>query len=291
MQGRWLPHAKAMLFSAAVVGAGALMTFFFYDGPIRLPHMMPAAEATAEEMPPEDPAMPAAERTFSDTPPALNLPAGFTPRWERKALDSEIPVWLLKRKFALSQTKHQLGSEYFHYAASVFEQMADGIPDADLSARLQMLSMQVQTLGEAIGQSGDIRFDGIPSENLEHLRVRAMLESYLTDIQPALISASYASNGRLLKRETTPGAKTGQAVQTFSDTSQAILAHPLAKAYPDAMAIVRQESLLLKNLANNLALHWESTLYCRTSCHDTATRFRVYLGQNLPANAVALHYN
>lgn len=295
MRARIHFHAKALAFSLSAVSFTLITTFFFYDGPIRMPHMEATVQASEvanqEEIIPTNTLLAAnPQKTASHKPPVMPLPASLQNAWKPVALDNnQIRLQMLAKPFHLSETTHQVGSEAFDYASFLFDQIANGIRDAGLSAKLQTLSLRAQTMGNALRQASSVRFDGAPSEDMQHLQVRSTILFQLQGLNPnALITAQYNQHGKLL-HESTPakGIQSGEELKAFLSQAQEVLNHPMAKQYPRTMELIRQESALLKEVANHVTLRWESTLYCQHSCDSIATYMRVYTRQTLPAQTLA----
>jgi len=289
MRARIHFHAKALLFSLSAVSFTLVATFFFYDGPIRLPRMEETVQAK-ELIKPDNEPFTTANAQRSASPLEGLLPDEFQHAWKPVSLDNnKIRLQMLTKPFLLSHTSHQTGSEAFEYASFLFEQMAKGIKNSDLSTKVATLSLQAQTLGNAVRQASEFRFDGPPSTDMEHLQVRSAILFHLKGLNPnALVSAQYNQHGRLMT-ETMPGKATqgGDDVKAFMNKVNAVLNHPEARHYPATMQLLRQESALLQNLASHLTLRWESTLYCQRSCDSIATYMRVYTRQTLPAKTLA----
>lgn len=282
MQGRFKLQMKALLISAVAAACGFMMVFFFYDGPVRTPRFLASAEATETEF-----------FTTSQTQNTVDsnklnarniaLPLGFQPEWTHTRLDNLLPVQTLSRKFTLAQTQDRTGSEYYDYAAYLFEQMADTMPEKDLAGRLQTLSLQAQTLGNALRQAAAMQYDGPPLEDMSHLQVRSSILFYLNDLNPAaLVTVRYDQHGKLIGQERTRAAHSGEALGNFLKNADAVLSDPAAAKYPEAMHLVQQERDLLEKLSKHLTLRWESTQYCKQSCDGMTTHIRVYVQQTLP---------
>lgn len=291
MRSRKHLQAKALLFSLGSVGFALAATFFFYDGPINLPHI----EASAQALEPT-----ADAETLTDTQPqpaAVNpltglLPDGFKAQWTQANLDhGQIQLKMLAHPFSLSQTRHQTGSEAYQYASYLFDQMAKEMKNPELASRLQALSLQAQTMGNAVRQASDLQFSGPPTEDMTHLQVRSAILSHLSTLNPnALVTLRYNQDGKLLAEDKPKAGnmEVGQDIQALLNKTKAVLNHPSAGQYPETMQLVRQESELLKSLANHLSLRWESTLYCQhSSCDAIATYIRVYTQQTLPETTLA----
>lgn len=290
MRARIHVHAKALLFSLSAVSFTLVTTFFFYDGPIQLPKVEATVQAR-ELTEPERPQLSASANLEPNHSPLQGLlPDDFQHAWKPVSLDNnQIHLQMLSKPFLLSDTRRQAGSEAFDYASFLFEQMAKGIKDADLSSKIATLSIQAQTLGNSIRQASEARFDGPPSTDMEHLQVRSAILFHLKGLNPnALVSAQYNQHGQLMSENYSKGTlQTGEDVKAFMNKVNAVLNHPQASQYPSTMQLLRKESALLQNLASHLTLRWESTLYCQRSCDSMATYMRVYTRQTLPAKTLA----
>jgi hypothetical protein len=291
MRRRLEAHLKALLFSMTIVSATLIIAFFFYDAPVSTSQMEAAAQAiepiAISYEPPGNSAM------QTKHPPLENLlPARFKNHWQQVALDNhQVHLKMLDKPLLLSQTTHQTGSEAFDYASFLFEQISEEIHNADLAQQLQSLSLRAQTMGHAIRQASNFRYDGPPSEDMEHLQIRSNILFYLKGLNPnTLITAQYNQNGKLMSEHQSKinTNAVGEDLRIFLNKANRILEHPLAKQYPQTMRLIRQESDMLKSLAQHLTLRWESTLYCERSCENTvATYIRVYTRQTLPTKTLA----
>jgi hypothetical protein len=284
-------QAQALLFSLGSVGFALIATFFFYDGPITLPRMEASAQAIEPTADAETMSNLQSEKA-NTTPLTGLLPDGFKAQWTQAKLDhGQVALKMLSHPFSLSQTWHQTGSEAYQYASYLFEQMAHNMKNPELAARLQALSLQAQTIGNAVHQASDLQYAGPPTEDMTHLQVRSAILSHLVTLNPnALITLRYNQNGKLLTadkpKDTNRGV--GEDIQALMSKTQAVLNHPSAGQYPQTMQLVRQESELLKAMASHLTLRWESTLYCQhSSCDALATYIRVYTQQTLPETTLA----
>ncbi len=289
MRRRIHTHARALLFSLSAVGFTLLATLFFYDGPLEIPHIEASAQATEPAESVE--ISPLNLRAVQDENPLLDLlPASFKEHWRKVSLDNNrIHLEVLDKPLLLSHTSHQTGSEAFEYGSYLFEQMAKDVQNTDLSGKLKDLSMQAQTMGNAIRQASDFRYDGPPGEDMEHLQVRSNILFYLKGLNPeALITAQYNQDGKLINESPAPkAAQSGEDVQAFLAKVNNVLNHPLARQYPQTMSLLRKQSDVLRNLASHVTLRWESTVYCQQSCGGMATYLRVYTRQSLPAKTQA----
>lgn len=281
-------RTNAFTFSATAACCGLLMTFFFYDGPI-IPNMAwigATAEATAPVEVTSQPTTPPARARL--TPQDLSLPAHFQPDWYQLSLDQgTVSLYVLRRPVPLSASHQQLGSEAYDYAAFLFEQAAQSMPQTELSHQLNTLSMQAQTMGHALRQAGDLSYDGPPSQDMTHLNVRSAMQYHLEALNPtALITARYNQNGALIDSHPAPRRQPGAVLRAFLSTAEAITSHPAAAQYPQTMALIRQEVHRLNTLSQHVALRWESTHYCKTDCNAVTTHVRLYLKQSAPATVV-----
>ncbi len=290
LRGRFLLHRKTLATSLGLLGVGLLGTFIFYDGPFpTLPSFEASAQATeTTETPISLP------QAYQFNPSALSLPSGFTAQWKKISLDrGQMALNILDKPFQLKQTHNGLGSEYYDYAALLFEQMGAGIQDPQLAQRFQELSLQAQTLGNSLRQAGDLAYDSPDTHGMKHLQVRANIQFHLSGIKPnAMRSLQYDQNGRLLKEEASTNQQTGENLTAFLATAQSILEDPAAKQYPETLQVLKKQRDLLENLSEHISLRWESTLYCRDACGNgdnnnaVTTRTRIYIRQTLPEQMI-----
>jgi hypothetical protein len=292
MRGRIQIHLKALAFSLSAVFGILFATFFFYDGPLEFPHIEPLAQATVNTLADADTQPVADDEPYSavSNPLAGILPSGFHAQWQQVSLDqNRIHLQLLKTPFMLSQTHHQSGSEAFQYASYLFDQMAKSVKSPQVAQELQSLSLQAQTMGNAISQADAFQFSGVPTTNMNHLQVRSSILYYLSGLNASpLVSARYNQHGKLLTQALgSPNQSGGEILSSFMNQAEAVLSHPAAKAYPQTMQLVKQESELLKKLASHLTLRWETTLDCNQSCGNVAVYLRVYTHQTLPEQTLA----
>lgn len=279
MRSRVKLRCDALLTASGWMGMLLMLTFFFYDGPIRLPGLMPSALATvqpeSETLEPDDASLPETEA------PVFNL--AHQPEWTTVSLDqASVRLRVLKTPLKLADTTRKSGSEAFAYASYLYEQMAKEVPHHELAVALKKLSMEAQAMGQALRQASEIRFDGPPAEDMSHLQAHSAIFRHLRMLNNgALITARYNQQGDLLEMERSEAAP-GLALSAYMAQVERMLQHPAAAAYPETMRIVSQESELLKQIAGKLTLRWESTLYCPGDCEGVATFMRIYARQTLP---------
>ncbi|WP_373532634.1 hypothetical protein [Vampirovibrio sp.] len=285
MRSRFKRHVQALLTSAGFVGMALVLTFFFYDGPLHPPEVISSALAT-DNTPRMIKANPLAI-IFAPAKPPVLLSGGEPLLWRQRLLDNaSIHLETLDKPLTLQQTTLASGAEAFDYAAYLYGQLADEVKSSELTAQFKTLKDKTQALGNTIRQASALRFDGAPTEDMAHLRVRATLMSYLQNLNNgAFITARYNQQGGLLEENRTP-ASSGQALTSYLSSVQQLLNHPAASQYPDTMRLVRAETALLSQLSQNMTLHWESTLYCPNRCEDVATSTRIYAQQALPADTL-----
>lgn len=282
MGSRFKRHYQALFRCAQFMGMLLVLTFFFYDGPLRPPELISSALAT--DKPPQPTtnllALPPVE-----TP--VFLSKGEPLPWRQSLLDNDsIHLETLDKPLTLQQTTMASGVEAFEYAAYLYGQMAHEVKNGELAAHFKTLKGKTQALGNAIRQTSMLRFDGPPSEDMAHLRVRETLLSYLHSLNNgALITARYNQQGGLLEEHRTLPSP-GRALTSYLNSVQQLLKHPAASQYPDTMRLVSAESVLLSQLSQNMTLHWESTLYCPQRCENMATLTRVYAQQALPSDTL-----
>ena len=137
-----------------------------------------------------------------------------------------------------------------------------------------------------------MRFAGPPTSNMDHLQVRSSILYYLSGLNTSpVVNVQYNQSGKILTHNALPdlskGQYSGQAVRDFMAHANALLNLPAAKAYPQTMRLVQEESRLLSNLANHMTMRWESTLDCPRDCGNVAVYLRVYAHQALPKYTIA----
>lgn len=274
---------RVRIFFASLVAASGLV-FLFHDGnqpsgnPIGLEPLAQARETVASLW---------NESAQVMHPPALDelvLPQGFHAQWTQANLDKgQISLKSLKQPYSIGQTTNGLGSEYFPYAAFLFEQLAIQVESPQLSDKLHRLSAQAQALGNTLREAGTLRYDGKPSKGMVHLQVRENLLAMLSELnRSGMIQVQYNDKGQLVSQKRLTGQDTaGDSLSSFLSTLQAVLNDPAAKKYPQALQIVRFQSDWLAQVAQHVALRWESTQYCHKQCTQV-TYVRVYAQQTLP---------
>lgn len=279
MRSRVKLRCDALLTASGLMGMLLMLTFFFYDGPIKAPGLMPSAMATAQ---PESETIEPENTTQPNTvAPVFNL--AHQPEWTTVSLDqASVNLRVLKTPLKLADTTKKSGSEAFAYASYLYEQMAKEVTHHELAVALKKLSVEAQAMGQALRQASEIRFDGPPAEDMSHLQAHSAIFRNLSLLNSgALITASYNQQGKLLDVERSEAAP-GLALSTYMRQVERMLQHPAAGAYPETMRIVSQESELLEQIAGKLTLRWESTLYCPGECEGVATFMRIYARQTLP---------
>lgn len=276
-------HFKAFLSASGLALFLLVLTFFFYDGPLHPPAMIPSAMAT------DDPVSQALESLLASHPKQeapISPVAGLKPEleWSQIGLDQNlVKLKVLKTPATLAETTQKTGSEAFEYAAYLYSQMAQEIKDSELSAHLKRLSVEAQALGSALRQASQIRFDGPPSEDMNHLKARLAIINRLQPLSrsPLLITARYDQQGALLNEEQ-GHFMAGQGLTNYLNTVQQIQSLPAANQYPETLSLISMESELLSEIAQSITLRWESTMQCPSHCDDIATFMRIYLRQSLP---------
>jgi hypothetical protein len=213
------------------------------------------------------------------------LPTGFRPTWEKRLLDhGRIHLTLLKQPYAIGQTEHGLGREYFAYAASLFNQMAGQVHSPALAEQLKILSAQAAGIGNTMREAGQLSYDGPPTPSMAHLKTRENLLTLVQSFSPGnMITVAYNGKGQKLgQAQSSTGRQAGESLKSFLENSRAILVNPGARQYPETLQLVQYQSQWLERVATNVTLRWDSTRYCSEHCTGFATRVRVYAQQQLP---------
>jgi hypothetical protein len=216
---------------------------------------------------------------------SLALPVGFHPIWESRTLDhGRIRLNLLKQPYAIGQTEHGLGREYFAYAASVFTQIAEQVQSPELADQLRTLSIQAAGIGNNLQEAGQLSYDGPPTPSMEHLKARENLLALVQSFSRGnIMTVAYNEKGQKLEQaQSVAAAQAGDSLKAFLENSQAILLSPNAEQYPETLQLVRNQSQWLERVATNVTLRWDSTRYCSEHCTGLATRVKVYAQQRLP---------
>jgi hypothetical protein len=271
-QRRW----KALFFSFV---AACIVAFVFDEGSGHRIHVNPLAiggdssEAAIEQV--SQPVVDAQNQAF---------PAGFKPQWTEAVLDGRIKLQLLKQPYPLGQTERGLGSEYFAYAASIFEQMAKQMDSVAIAKQLRVLSTQAEALGNTLKEASRLGYDGPPNPGMAHLKVREDLLSLLQGINRGnLITVSYNQDGKIIEsRRSAPDSAMGDSLKAFLENSRAIAQSDVAKRYPESVRLLQAQTQWLEQIAKNVTLRWENVLYCPDECTGHSTRIRLYLQQTLP---------
>jgi hypothetical protein len=275
---------RTLWLSFAAACCALILVLFFYDGPVHIPHLEATAQATEE----------AENLTTHPTPsPAvtLNLPSGYRPSWRFAQFDGLNPIRILQHPFSLNQSYHRLGSEYYDYAAFLFEQLAGTVPEKELASYLEDLSVRAQTLGQAVRQAGAYRYAGPPTEDMQHLKVRQEMSAALSLlITDPVVDTRYDQRGKLLGLPQKAGVMPGAGLNSFLKAQETFLQRPTLKKYPAVAALVRQQCDLLRELSMHLALRWDGTYYGGSSQVKTLAYIRVYALQTMPDTMVTAHW-
>jgi hypothetical protein len=225
----------------------------------------------------------AGQEVFSGEADAT-VPQGFQPSWENLSLDyGRVRLKMLKYPYAIGQTENGLGWEYFSYAASLFRQIAQEVREPELAERLRVLSTQAEGLGYTLQEAGRHRYDGPPTPDMMHLKVREHLLSLVQNFNPGnLLTVDYNDKGHVLAQaENALSAAAGEGLNAFLKNSRDILQSPNARQYPQTLQLIHLQSRWLEQVAKNLTLRWDNVRYCPNQC-TRLMQVRVYVQQCLP---------
>ncbi len=286
-------NVRGVVFSVAVVTMGAVVNLIIQDHAAQLGVSgLTGAEAQAIGGVPVPVELPEPLLGAVFDPASLHLPEGFQAQWQEVSLDGGgVKLKTLERKFSLAQTENGSGSEYYDYAAALFDQMSSQVKDPQLSGKLHTLSQRAQHLGYQVRQASALQFEGAPSGDMGHLQVHAAILAHLEDLnQNPVVRVNYDPDGHPLGHAGAAASVPGKSLQGFHQNVQAILDDPASARYPQTMSLLRQEAALLEKLSTHLSLRWESTLDCSggPDCAGRAMYVRLYTRQTLPAKEIAL---
>lgn len=220
-------------------------------------------------------------KTVTDAP--LNLPPHYLATWKQTSLDQgKMKLRVLAKPFALGQTQEGLGSEYFTYAAYLFQQMSEQVQSPSLSTQLRILSVQSQSLGSILAQAAQTRYDAAPLRNMKHLQIQGNLRSLLSavTIEP-IAHTTYSDQGKLIETSPAEAPKLGSSLQTFIATAQQIQEDPNLAEYPQTKAILQAQSAWLQQIAQHIVIKSDSTRHCGKTCSTLTTHIRIYAKQTL----------
>lgn len=213
------------------------------------------------------------------------LPKGFNGKWQQVTMDEHVHIQALADPFTLPQTTDKLGHEFFYYDAYLFEQMASQVTSEELQQKLMALAANTKQMGDFIAQANLIKFDGAPTEKMTHLHVRSQMMFYLNGLnQSGLHLVDKSNRGDILKEKHPELIQIGPVLEQFVDIKQTLLSSQEMRQYPQIKALLKQEGERLKQLAENVHIHWETTFHCSNSsgsCQNSAINMKIYPRQNL----------
>lgn len=227
-----------------------------------------------------------------------SLPSGFQPQWQPLSLDeNKIHLTVLNKPFALKQTQGGTGAEYYTYAGYIYRQIGSELDRQAgraniLGGHFKELAAVSEQMAADLRQATMMHYDGPPSEDMEHLQVRANIMFSLGNLNPnGLRTIDLDQNGRLLHGPGSAPTKTrGALLQKYDAILGKIAAHAESQHYPKTMMLVKRQSELLHQLASNLELRWESVYQCQSTsiCRDVPSHMRVYVKQSMPGQKVSI---
>lgn len=215
------------------------------------------------------------------------LPSNYIAHWEQTTLDQgKVQLRVLSKPFSLGQTQKGLGSEYYTYAAYLFQQMSDQVQSPSLSTQLRILSVQTQALGNLLAQAAETRYDAVPTRNMKHLQVQETLHSLLSAVTVEPIAhTTYSEQGKLIEKSPTGETKMGDSLQTLLATAQQIQEDPNFAGYPQTKAVLKAQSTWLQEIAQHIVIKADSTRHCSKTCSTLTTHVRIYAKQTLPKDS------
>ncbi|MBX2861870.1 MAG: hypothetical protein KTR14_11600 [Vampirovibrio sp.] len=222
-------------------------------------------------------------------------------RWETVGLDQgKIKLKVLSHEPDLTLTQAGLGAEYFTYSGYLFEQMAAQVKDKSLSTRLTAMANQAKQMGTLVRGTANNWFDGTPTTNMSHLKVRAKILANLNELnQRSVMQIYYNQHGDIMEtpfKGSLDQSKTNQtsAMAKFLNAAQQLREEASMHQYSDMKNVVDTHVRLISTLGQNLELRWENTYYCPksdtdiNSCHTTPTNTKIYTIQKPLNNKLAL---
>lgn len=234
----------------------------------------------------------AAEDVSADRSPALeavSVPPGLPGEWNTVSLDQDrVRLKMLNRMFALEETTNGSGAEYYRYASFLYEQLGRNLPEPSLQNRFLALSAQARQMAGLLRRASGLKYDGPPTGDMVHLRVRSKILYYLDEINPhAMRVMDVNQDGMMLGM---PGPRKsfepGSTLKAFLAVASEIEQDPAMANYPETMVLMRQQTDLLRQLAARTELRWESVFLCTgeglDSCRTEALSMRIYMVQTTP---------
>ncbi len=225
------------------------------------------------------------------------MPQTFTPQWATLDLDKQrIQLHVLTQGYPLTDTWQQSGMEAFEYNAYLFDQMAIQVDDPLLAQHLKNLSLQSQELALHLRKATKTRFDGPPTADLNHLKVRAdILEPLQELIENPQEMLDLNQNGiPFPQKYPSKYSKTipGPGIQKLEATLAQMEKLPTSHKYPETMKLVRSQVNAMRVLAQQMTLQWESYFACsqteRSRCGNRVVRMKIYAQQTASSDQFTL---
>jgi hypothetical protein len=234
--------------------------------------------------------------TLADTPTTLatgkmvsnttitfpKLPKQFDPVWTQHTFDKAhqpVTILILKTPFKISQTTKQSGLEYFTYNAYLLRQVASQIQDKALQLKISQLATLSDRMAASLETAIYSEFNGMPSNALTHLQVKANAEHALQSITENPLQIFHSDRlGNALKSPGQNAFQPGYELQAYLDTLKDIIRSPIMRQeYPDTTALLISQGNRLQKTSKNLYLRWESHFSClKATCQKSPNDARVY---------------
>ncbi len=186
-------------------------------------------------------------------------------QWLNVRLDrGAVTLDVLKEGFSIQDTQNHSGSEYFDYAGYLFTQISNNVDDAELSKQLTTLSSQSHSMSNSLQKAFNSHFEGVPTENMNHLSVRSDILFHLNQLNTNTVHLVDKNKyGGILQNKSPDNFQAGSTMRQFNATLATITNDlEFQQAYPQTYAVILQQAQLLQELVQHLELRWESALDC-----------------------------
>lgn len=232
------------------------------------------------------------------TAPSMPMPVGFDGRWSVVSLDGgQVNLQVLKQAYTLRQTQNRAGAEYFDYAAYLFSQVGKQVSNPALARQFTRLSADADAMAYHIRQASALRFDGRPTDNLAHMKIRSDMLSHINELNSAGVQVIDLDQAGQVITQGKPAANVaqGQALARFHQTLDRITGNPaFRKQYPQTYRVVQAQAAVLESLAMNVELRWESVFDCTRTTNEACARnqvadkMHIYAAQTAQAGEIDL---
>jgi hypothetical protein len=214
--------------------------------------------------------------------------ASETP-WKMVTLDRGlVHLKSVKEPLRLSESSGSAGSEAFFYTAHLLEQLAIGLPEDKLSHQMNQLSLDAQTMGIIIYQLSQMKYSGSSLDDVQHQLVQQKIEQKMQLLnRNAILFTQYNQQGKRLSHKWMKLKKEDSfdtLLTCFLLDLKVMLSNPVAKHYPETMALLVKQGKLLQQLAEHLHMSVEvwhtgqQASYSSSSTND----IKIYMHQSMP---------